>query len=119
MKINLKFAVVLMLVAGSASAQHDNTPAQPDKYLRLLGDPVQPSGYAPRVVFITPDTTRINITHFDTVKFVAGNESFIWCFNGVSTLSEIDLNRVAPPHMLDHLVQVFIAKSPKDMDGAH
>lgn len=112
MKIKLMLAAVLTMLVGSASAQ-------PDKYLRLLGDPVPPSAYAPRVVVITPDTSKINITHFDTIKFISGNESFIWCFNGVSTLSEIDLNRVAPPGMLDHLVQVFIAKSPKDMDGAH
>jgi len=112
MKIKLMLAAVLTMLVGSASAQ-------PDKYLRLLGDPVPPSAYAPRVVVITPDTSKINITHFDTIKFISGNESFIWCFNGVSTLSEIDLNRVAPPGMLDHIVQVFIAKSPKDMDGAH
>jgi len=111
-KIHLILAASLMLFLGSAAAQ-------PDKYLRLLGDPVPPSSYAARVVVITPETTRINIVHFDTIKFVSGNESFIWCFNGVSTLSEIDLNRVAPPGMLDHLVQVFIAKSPKDLDGAH
>jgi len=112
MKINLIVAAVLTLFVGSASAQ-------PDKYVRLLGDSVPPSGYASRVVVITPETTEINITHFDTIKFISGNESFIWCFNGVSTLSEIDLNRVAPPGMLDHLVQVFIAKSPKDLDGAN
>jgi hypothetical protein len=92
--------------------------AQTDPYLKYLGDPA-PAASNARVVVITPETTSVNITHFDTIKFVSGNESFIWCFNGVSLLSEIDLSRIAPPGMLDHEVRIYIAKSDKDGDGAH
>ncbi len=109
MKRNLILAGVMALAAGSATVW-----AETD--LALLGDPVTGNN-ADRVVVITPDLDHVNITHFDTIKFISGKQSFTWNFDGVSTLSEIDLNKIAPPGMLDHTVRIFIEKSPKDLDG--
>jgi len=114
MKRQIIFAGALAVIFTSASVEAGD-------YLRLLGTAVSPatSRYADREVVITPEIRAVNIVHFDTIKFVSGNESFIWKFDGVSTLSTIKLSKIAPPGILDHEVTVYIAKSPKDLDGAH
>ena len=111
MKRNLILASAITLLLGSASVwAHNSDP--------LLGDRVT-GNYADHVVEITPNMGSVNAKHFDTIRFVSNKQSFTWNFDGVSTLREIDLNKIAPPGMLDHTVRVFIETSPKDLEVDH
>jgi hypothetical protein len=101
-------SILLATAAISSFAADDNA--------KLLGTKVE-STSAGRTVVVGPNTTYVNVTHGDVVKFVTGNASFVWAFNGPSTLSEVDLNAIAPSGMLDHHVKVYVSKD-SSMDGA-
>jgi hypothetical protein len=70
-----------------------------------------------RVISIAPGTTSINVTRGEVVTFVVGEKSFAWNFNQPSTISEIDLQQVAPSGVLDHAVKVYVRRNPLT-DGA-
>jgi hypothetical protein len=78
----------------------------------FLGDPAPPAA-ATRTIVIKPDTKWVNVTGGETIRFVVGNKTFAWTFNVASNVWAFDLNRVAPPGVLDHPVQVYIAPDPR------
>ena len=77
--------------------------------IALLGDAASPAS-ATRTIAIYPDTRYVNVTGGEIVKFTVGNQSFAWNFNGRP--SSFDLNAVAPPGVLDHGVQAYVAPNP-------
>jgi hypothetical protein len=81
----------------------------------LFGDRVEPLS-ASRTVVVGANTGHVNVTGGDVVKFVVGDKSFAWAFNGPSSIGEIDLNEIAPAGTLDHTVKVYVARNP-DTDG--
>jgi hypothetical protein len=84
--------------------------------LAFLGDPASPAE-ATRTIVITPDTKWVNVTGGETVRFVVGDKSFAWKFNVASSVFSFDLNRIAPPGMLDHPVKVYVAPDPRYIGG--
>ncbi len=96
------FAAVLM--AGCA------TPF-PEQPLSLLGIAAPPEA-AIKTIFLTPETVHVNVTGGEVVRFVSGNKSFAWSFDGPLQVSNFDLRRVAPPGALDHPVIAYIAPNP-------
>jgi hypothetical protein len=78
----------------------------------FLGDPAPPTA-ATRTIVIKPDTKWVNVTGGETIRFVADNKTFAWTFNVASSIWTSDLNRLAPPGVLDHPVQVNIAPDPR------
>ncbi len=76
---------------------------------------------AERTIVIAPDTRYVNVIGGETVKFVAGDKSFAWTFDGA--YSSFDLNQTAPAGMLDHKVTAYVAPNPlylndrEHMDG--
>lgn len=76
--------------------------------LDLLGDPVPPAA-ADTTITITPDTHYVNVQKGQVVKFDVGGKTFAWDFDSAVTVESFDLNRVAPPGMLDHEVTAYIA----------
>ena len=77
--------------------------------LNLLGDPA-PAAAADRTITITPDTKYVNVQGGQTVKFDVGGKTFAWDFDGPVT--SFDLNRVAPPDLLDHMVTAYVSPNP-------
>ena len=77
--------------------------------LKLLGDPA-PAAVADRTITITPDTKYVNVEGGQTVKFDVGGKTFAWDFDGPVT--SFDLNRVAPPDLLDHMVTAYVSPNP-------
>ena len=77
--------------------------------LNLLGDPA-PAAVADRTITITPDTKYVNVQGGQTVKFDVGGKTFAWDFDGPVT--SFDLNRVAPPDLLDHMVTAYVSPNP-------
>ena len=82
-----------------------------DNHAKLLGDAVEPSA-ASKTITIGSDTAYVNVTRGDIVKFVVGDKTFGWHFDGAGTVSEIDLNNIAPPGVLNHVVKVYIKRDP-------
>jgi len=68
-------------------------------------------------IVIEPGTNHVTVTKGDVVKFVCGDKTFAWHFNDVSTLSEIDLNDIAPPGALTHAVKVYLRRNPTTDGG--
>jgi hypothetical protein len=82
-----------------------------------VATPAVQTASAGRVISIAPDTTSVNVTRGEVVTFVVGAKSFAWNFNEPSTISEIDLEQVAPSGVLDHAVKVYVRRNPLT-DGA-
>ncbi|MBK4734926.1 CzcE family metal-binding protein [Noviherbaspirillum pedocola] len=78
--------------------------ARPDLY----GNSVAPAA-AQRSVVISPATRFVNVKGGETVRFVAGDQTFAWHFNIASNVSAIDLRMIAPPGLIDRKVMVYVA----------
>jgi hypothetical protein len=85
-------------------------------YVDLYGQPA-PVSAAERTIVITPDTRYVNVTGGETVGFVVGDKSFAWNFFVARTVSNFPLNDIAPPGVLDHPVQVYVAPDPRYLNG--
>ena len=113
--MKLKFLVAtsaaLILTSTCLSAFADQS------HSTLLGDPAAPSA-AVRTIVIGQGTGYVNVTRGEVVKFVVGDKTFAWDFNGPSNIAVIDLNAVAPSGVLDHAVKAYIARNLIDDGGA-
>lgn len=84
--------------------------------ISFLGDPA-PAEAATETRVLGPDTRAVNVTGGDTVKFVSGSKEFAWVFNVASNVRAFDLQRIAPPGVLDHPVMVYVAPDPRYIGG--
>ncbi|MDB5767809.1 MAG: hypothetical protein JWQ61_2623 [Collimonas fungivorans] len=75
----------------------------------LLGETAAATATS-RTVTITPDTKFINVQGGQAVQFNAGGGTFAWTFDG--SASAFNLNSVAPPGLLDHMVKVYVSPNP-------
>ncbi len=93
-----------LLCAACASPQGGMTWAQ------RWGDPAADAA-ATKTVLIEPGTQYVNVTGGEVVKFVDGDKSFAWNFDGPYAYT-FDLSRVAPPGVLDHRVTAYVDADP-------
>ncbi|GAC1327871.1 MAG: hypothetical protein NVSMB28_24670 [Collimonas sp.] len=77
----------------------------------LLGDPAVVTA-ATRTIVIAPDTSYVNVTGGEIIKFVVGDKAFAWNFDGADYIDKFDLNQTAPPGILDHRVTAYVAANP-------
>ena len=105
-------ALAALLVSGAVTLCQA---AEPD--VKFLGDPV-PAAATEKTVVIGPNTTSVNVTGGDVVKFVIGDKVFAWDFNTSGEMLAFDLERIAPAGMLDHKVMVYVARDPTYTGGA-
>lgn len=96
----------IALLSGSVSTFATSLPR-----IDLLGDAI-PVSAATRIIVITPNTKYVNVTGGENVRFVAGDKSFAWNFDGALQISSFDLNRTAPANVLDHRVIAYVAPNP-------
>ena len=99
-------AIVALTLSFSALSSMAATPDE------LLGDPVPAAAPAQRTIAITPDTKYVNVEGGQTVRFDVGGQTFAWNFDGSVTVGSFDLNRVAPPGLLDHPVTAYVSPNP-------
>ena len=111
MKRQCSYAIVFALVSGCTL----QIPHWPQDF---LGDPA-PINLATKSIVIRPDTKWVNVTGGDTVRFDAGGKSFAWTFNVARGVHAFELNRVAPPGMLDHQVVAYVAPDPRYIGGGN
>lgn len=81
-------------------------------YAYLYGDPAPTTG-ADRTIVITPATKYVNVEGGETINFIAGSNQFAWSFFVARSVHSFDLNEVAPPGVLDHVVRVYVSPDPK------
>ncbi|AMP08376.1 hypothetical protein CAter282_0562 [Collimonas arenae] len=103
--MNIKLLVPNVLAVMLCSAC--SLPPRPD----LWGDPA-PVMAATRTIVIAPDTTYVNVTGGEIVKFVVGDKSFAWNFDGEEYIEHFDLSQTAPPGVLDHAVTAYVSANP-------
>lgn len=85
-------------------------------YVDLYGDPASPAG-AERTIVITPATRYVNVEGGETINFAVGGNQFAWTFNVARTVHSFDLNEVAPPGVLNHVVRAYVSPDPKYIDA--
>lgn len=93
-----------LLCAACASSQGGMT------WQQRWGDPATDAA-ATKTVVIGPDTKYVNVTAGEVVEFVDGSKSFAWNFDGPYAYA-FELNRVAPPGVLDHRVMAYVDADP-------
>lgn len=81
-----------------------------------FGNPA-PASAAARAVTITPNTYYVEVADDETVKFIVGDKSFAWTFDGPSDGYAFDLERVAPPGLFTHKVEAIVAANPLVVGG--
>lgn len=87
-----------------------------ERPITFLGDPASPAT-ATETIVIYPITKWVNVTGGDTVRFVVGDKSFAWTFSVASGINSFDLSRVAPPGILTHRVEAYVAPDPRYLGG--
>lgn len=80
----------------------------------LLGDAASADAAA-RSIRIHPDMRFVHVEGGEVIRFIVGDKTFGWDFNGPLTVSSFDLRRVAPTGVLDHEVRIIIAPNPRYM----
>ncbi|QRX81072.1 CzcE family metal-binding protein [Glaciimonas sp. PAMC28666] len=63
------------------------------------------------MIRIDPSTSHVNVNDGTTVNFVVGTNTFAWRFDVPHNVFLFNLNRIAPPYVLDHQVEVYVAPS--------
>lgn len=63
-----------------------------------------------RTIVIKPETSYVNVTGGEVIRFDVGGKSFVWNFNG--TRSSFDLATIAPAGLLGRKVTAYIAPNP-------
>jgi len=71
-----------------------------------------PTATADETIRIGPETKYVNVQGGQIVRFDVGDKSFIWKFNGFDDFNSFDLNRIAPPGLLDHTVKTYVSPNP-------
>ena len=92
------------------------SPTKSTDGLGRLGEPA-PLSTATRQVNIAPDTSYVDVADGETVKFVVGDKSFAWKFDGSPDGYAFDLQRVAPPAFFTHVVDANVAANPMYVGG--
>jgi hypothetical protein len=98
---------LLLVLSGCA-----NLMQEPEQPVELLGNPAA-VGTGIKTIVITPQTKHVNVIGGEVVDFKVGNKAFAWHFLVASTVSKFDLQRVAPPGMLDHSVIAYVEPDPR------
>ena len=80
--------------------------------VELLGNPAT-VGTGVKILVITPQTRHVNVTGGEVIDFKVGDKAFAWHFFVAPTVSAFDLQRVAPPGILDHSVIAYVAPDPR------
>jgi len=111
-----KFICISLLILAAMLSTACMSPMTPEHRLSLYGDRV-PVTAAERTIVIRPDTKYVNVVGGEIVKFVVGEKSFAWDFNGISEGHVFDLNLAAPPGLLDHRVISYVDPNPKYPNG--
>ena len=106
------FAVTLSAVAAPKPAWILGEPAATPSMERAARTAV-----ANRTIAITECIERVNVNHYEVVRFTSSGREFTWYFNGVAQPGAFDLSEIAPAGFIDHRVTVYVAPASIDLPG--
>lgn len=109
------FLLSIVTAAAILSGCATRGPGPFDNPASLLGTPVgelAALSESQRTITITPDTRYVNVTSGETVRFIAGTQTFAWNFQTSPTITTFDLSRIAPPGLLTRPIPVYVAPNP-------
>jgi len=112
----MKQGFLVVTVAAAALCAACASPTKSTAGLGQLGEPA-PVSAATRQVSIGPDTRYVDVKDDETVKFVVGDKSFAWKFDGSPDGYAFDLQRIAPPALFAHSVEANVAPNPMYVGG--
>jgi hypothetical protein len=112
----------LVILALSVANLHAEAASKPSD---LFGEPAQAPSLERRIItaatnrtiVVTGDTKRVNVTHYEVVRFVSNGREFTWDFDGVAQPGLFDLMQIAPADFVDHGVTVYVSPSAIDFPG--
>lgn len=110
----MKQLSVLLGCAALTMAMASTAIASPND---LFGEAVPPTA-ATKTINIDHDTSYVNVTGGDVVKFIVHGQEYTWDFDSANNISEIDLNALLPTGALHHVVKIYVARDPTYEGGA-
>jgi hypothetical protein len=113
----MKRHILLSTLAAALVSIAVEIPASAENALANSFGVLAPANAAARQIPIKPDTKWVEVKQGETVQFIINNDTFSWRFNGDNTMSEIDLNKIAPAGMLNQKVEVYIDHLPANYRG--
>lgn len=84
--------------------------------ISFLGSPIEAAA-AEKTIEIHPDTKWVNVDGGETYRFVVGDKAFGWAFDAPNSPDSFDLQRVAPPGVLNRPVTAYVKPDPKYTGG--
>jgi len=81
-------AILFVLLAGCAGMQNGGDRTD------LWGSPATAAA-ATKTIVVTPQMTYVNLIGGDVVRFVVGDKSFTWSFDGAYFPAAIDISKVS------------------------
>jgi Heavy-metal resistance protein CzcE len=97
-------AMLSVLLAGCANIQSSATDT------RLWGSPA-PAAAATKTIVVTPETKFVNLIGGDIVRFVVGDQSFTWSFDGIYFPASIDMSKVSNG-LLQRPLTAYVESNP-------
>ena len=98
--------LLIVTVLSACAAQRAEVPVS------FLGSPI-PEAAGEKTIAIRPETKWVNVKGGETYRFVVGDKAFGWAFNAPFGPRSFDLQRVAPPGMLNRPVTAYVKPDPK------
>ncbi|HEY4318022.1 MAG TPA: CzcE family metal-binding protein, partial [Herbaspirillum sp.] len=103
-RILILCAVSAALLAGCAGI-HDK-----GDRTDLWGTPTTAAA-ATKTIVITPDTRFVNLVGGDVVRFVVGDQSFTWSFDGIYFPAAVDISKISNG-LLHRPVMAYVEGNP-------
>ncbi|MDB5989858.1 MAG: hypothetical protein JWQ10_1261 [Herbaspirillum sp.] len=97
-------ALLSVLLAGCANTQPSNIRTD------LWGSPA-PAAAATKTIVVTPETKFVNLVGGDVVRFVVGDKSFTWSFDGIYFPAAIDISKVSNG-LLQRPLMAYVVANP-------
>lgn len=73
-----------------------------------------PAAAATRQITLTPGTNWVNVTHGESVNFMAEGKSFAWNFYTLHNDTSFDLATIAPKDINVQQIRVYVARNAGD-----
>jgi ABC-type Fe3+-hydroxamate transport system substrate-binding protein len=103
-RILILLSIAATLLTGCAGVQYGGDRTD------LWGTPVTAAA-ATKTIVITPETKFVNLIGGDIVRFVVGDQSFTWSFDGAYFPAAVDISKISNG-LLHRPVIAYVEENP-------
>jgi hypothetical protein len=97
-------AILSLLLAGCADMR------APSERTDFWGSPA-PAAAATKTIVVGPETRHVNLIGGDIVRFVVGDKSFTWSFDGAYFPAAVDISKVSNG-LLSRPLMAYVESNP-------